>query len=238
MPKIEDAISRLYQLPLAAFTPARNELAKRIGAGAPQISKLQKPNAAAWAVNQLYWHHRDLYDRLIAAAEQLRAAHRKVIAGKPADLRPIEAAHREALRAAAERTREVLIQAGDPASPATLTAVTETLEALPSADAPGRLARPLKRLGFEALAGVKLPPPKAKPEPPRIETVAQTRESAKIAQRLRDARASERHAEATLKRAEAAVERAERDAAEREEQLRQAADTVKRLRGEVSRQRE
>lgn len=238
MPKIEDAISRLYQLPLAEFTPARNELAKRIGRDLPEISKLQKPNVAAWAVNQVYWKHRDVYDRLVAAAERLRTAHKKVIGGASANLRALETAHRDALRAAADETRHVLAQAGETASQATMAAITETLEALPATDPPGRLTRPLKRPGFEALAGVVLPPPRAPAPESRIEPVPQTRESAKVAQRLRDARASERHAEATLKRAEAAVDRAERDVTEREEQLRQAADTVKRLRAEVSRQRE
>jgi hypothetical protein len=120
VPKLEDAVNRLYQLPLAEFTPARNDLAKRSGAGQAQISKLQKPNVAAWAVNQVYWRHRDVYDRLVAAAEAQRTAHKKVIGGHAADLRGLETAHRDALRAAASHARDALIQAGETASPATM----------------------------------------------------------------------------------------------------------------------
>jgi hypothetical protein len=61
-------IDRLYQLPLGEFTPARNALAKELGKTDARIKNLQKPNVPAWAVNQLYWRERPLYDRLIKAS--------------------------------------------------------------------------------------------------------------------------------------------------------------------------
>ena len=53
---LESQIDKLYQIPLDEFTPARNALAKETGES--EIKKLEKPNLAAWSVNQLYWHQR------------------------------------------------------------------------------------------------------------------------------------------------------------------------------------
>lgn len=156
MADLEPDIDRLYQLPLDEFTRARNALARE--RRAPELKMLEKPGITAWAVNQLYWRHRATWDRLIASAEKLRAEHRKLLGGRPADIRAAEAAHREAVRAAVEKTRELLVHAGQPASPATAAAVQETLESLSSEQRPGRLTRPLKPRGFEALAGIPVRP--------------------------------------------------------------------------------
>jgi hypothetical protein len=102
----------------------------------------------------LYWKERRTYDRLTATAEQLRAEHRRLLTGKSADIRAAEQTHREAVRAALDSVKRVLHEGGHAATEATLTAVQETLEALPSDDAPGRLVKPLKPRGFEALAGL------------------------------------------------------------------------------------
>ena len=133
--KLEDEVDRLFQLPLKEFTPARTALAKQAGGpDAARLRQLQKPNTAAWAVNQLYWRDRHVYDALIVAAEQLRTAHRGLLAGKNADLHKAEATHRDAIRTATARVRQILDAAGETASSQTMTAVSETLEALPSAD--------------------------------------------------------------------------------------------------------
>jgi hypothetical protein len=154
MSNLDADIDRLYQLPLAEFTPARNELAKRAGKAGAEIRALQKPNAAAWAVNQLYWRKRAVFDRLVEASRQLRGAHGRVLAGKAADVAEAEAGHRVATKAAAEEIRRLLEEAGEAASAPTLSAVTETLQALPGSAPVGRLTRPLKPMGFEALAGL------------------------------------------------------------------------------------
>ena len=150
----DDEIDHLYQLPLGEFTPARDALAKRSGAVGPSIRKLQKPTAPAWAVNQLYWKRRKVFDRLTGAAEGMRTAHARRLTGKPADLERAEMVHSAALRAALSATQELLAAAGDPATAATTTAITETLQALPWPDEPGRLTRPLRPQGFAALAGL------------------------------------------------------------------------------------
>jgi hypothetical protein len=109
-------------------------------------------------VNQLYWRERPTYDRLTSAAERVRGEHRKLLAGKSADIQNAEKAHREAIRASVDTIRGLLQASGQVSSPATLLAVQETLEALPADERPGRLTKPLKPRGFEALSGVAIKP--------------------------------------------------------------------------------
>jgi hypothetical protein len=224
MADVEDSIGRLYQLPLDEFTPARNALAKE--SKQPAIKALEKPNVAAWAVNQLYWKERPTYDRLVKAVERLRGEHRKLLSGKSSDIRDAEKSHRDVIREAIDSIRDLLEAAGQSLSPATLTAVQETLEALPASDAPGRLTRPLKPLGFEALSGVAIKPalrvverPPAKETPRKAEESAprDTKKDRAREQQLAKQREKEeqerkerqREAERELKRAEAAMLRAE-----------------------------
>jgi hypothetical protein len=161
-PDIESRVDEIYQLPLDQFTAARNALAKELKQSA--IKDLEKPSLAAWAVNQLYWKERETHDRLTETADGLRAEHRKLLTGKSADIRAAEQAHRAAVRAALDTIKRVLTDGGHAATEATLTAVQETLEALPADDAPGRLVKPLKPRGFEALAGL----PGLRPQAPGL----------------------------------------------------------------------
>jgi hypothetical protein len=149
-----DAADRLYQLPLPEFTAARNEAAKAAGKDGAAIRALPKPSVSAWAVNQLYWRERKAWDALVRAAQDLRAAHRRQLAGRKADVDAAERAHRDAARAAADRIRDLLRETGDGASASTMAAVIETLQALPSNEPPGRMTKPLKPAGLEALAGL------------------------------------------------------------------------------------
>jgi hypothetical protein len=152
MPDLDPHVDQLYQLPLDQFTGARNALAKELKQ--PAIKDLEKPSIAAWAVNQLYWKERSAYDQLTQAGERLRAEHRKLLTGKGADIRVAEQGHREAIRTAVDKIKRLLNDGGQAITEATLTAVQETLEALPSDEPPGRLVKPLKPRGFEALAGL------------------------------------------------------------------------------------
>ena len=147
-------VDALYKLPLAEFTAARNALAKRAGAHGANVKSLEKPTAPAWAVNQLYWRRRKTYDKLIAAKATLHMAHAARLGGKNADVEAAEEAHRAILREAADQIREILQENGGAATPATLTAVSETLLGLPGPEAPGRLTRPLKPQGFEVLSSL------------------------------------------------------------------------------------
>jgi hypothetical protein len=245
-------IDALYQRPLAEFTAARNELAKRAGKNDPSIKALEKPSVPAWAVNQLYWRERKLYDALIEASEAVRAAHRNVIAGKGGDLRDAERAHRDAERAAADRIKTLLADAGEAATAATLTAVSETLAALPADVTPGRLTRPLKPSGFEVLTGVApRPPAPAAPRGARPTLVkpatdpAVAAKEAAAARRAAEAAAREaarekerrevevKKAKAALEKAQAAVARAEAEVADCERALSEARRTRDRLQVEA-----
>jgi hypothetical protein len=242
-------IDRLYQLPLPAFTAARNELAKTAGARSAEVRKLEKPNAAAWAVNQLYWHHRDAFARLASASGDLRKAHARKIAGKDADVAHVEARHKAALEAARRAAIDALAAAGDAASPATLAAIEQTLEAVPAPDVNGRLVRPIQSIGFTALAGllsangrsksgpaevVSMPPRRS--EPParatdddraralreRREADARRRERERIARELREAQAREKAARAAFEKARQTIARADARIERLEAELQEA----------------
>jgi len=208
----DEAIDRLYQVPLDEFTAARNALAKDAGARAPEIKKLEKPNLAAWAVNQLYWRARTIYDELIESAEGLRAEQRKQLGGKAANVTIAEARHKGVLQKAKQAAREFLEGTGAASDPV-MSAVAETLDALPGGEAPGRLTKPIRRIGFGALAGVPIvsPPKKTKTAdaPKRETSKAEEREQAMLKERLRFAEVAEREAEVSVERAQRALERAE-----------------------------
>src|ERR1700694_3341991 len=101
--KLEDNVDALFRLPLAEFIAARKTLAarlKQVGRGneADRVKALVKPSISAWAVNQLYWKHREAFDRLIASGEQFHKAQTSRLGGKLADMRTALDARREALQ--------------------------------------------------------------------------------------------------------------------------------------------
>lgn len=242
---VDDRIDQLYQLPLDQFTPARNALAKEAGPRAAEIKSLEKPNAAAWAVNQLFWRERAIYDELIEASQELRAAYRDQLAGKSPDVRAAEATHKAAVKRATQMARTFLEAGGGKASDAVMEAARETLDILPGPEQPGRLTKPLKRTGFEALEGFTIAA-RPKVEPTRLEpktgpskpkptdadkraSEAAQRERDMTRERLRFADAAEREAEAVLDRARRAVERAERSRERIEQELAEATKAEKAL---------
>lgn len=239
-PDNDDEVAGLYRLPLGEFTAARNALAKKLGPAAGDVRTLEKPNVAAWAVNQLYWQRRPAYDALIRAAQAMRTAHTHMLSGRKADVPEADSAHRDAIRAAAQAIRELAQAAGETLSASSLEAVGETLRSLPSDDPPGRLTKPLSPLGFGALMGISVSPgsrvqsPGSKVQssagsgvpgsrgPGAKETAAQRaaakKEAAENAKKrkelekaLRAAEAAEREAESALAEARKAVAKVERD---------------------------
>jgi valyl-tRNA synthetase len=242
----DDAIDQLYQLPLDEFTAARNALAKESGDNA--IKKLEKPTLPAWAVNQLYWRQRKVYDEVIKTSTQVRTAYKQMLGGKQADVKAAEAFHAEAMRRAKDAIRRILEEEGNTASDAVMTPVVETLDALPTTDDPGRLTRPLRRTGFEALQGVTISAkarplvPKAEPSKPlpderdkeRRKREVDQQELARNKERLRFAESAEREAEAAVDRATRAVERAEKTRQRVEQELDEAAAVEKAARKELA----
>jgi hypothetical protein len=219
---LEDEIDGLYRLTPDAFTAARNELAKRAGVKSAEVKRLAKPNAAAWAVNQLYWRRRPVFDALARASEARRIAHVKQLAGSDSDRERADARHRVALEAALDAALAFLRDAGDAASAATIAALTATLEAVPSPDIQGRLVRPLESIGFSMLASLVGPGglPSRKPAEVVVLKRAVSSSSQRTPHRGSDAKvskeaAAERRRQLDLIRKELAAAEARERAADR-----------------------
>ena len=161
--KLGDDVDALFRLPLAEFTASRNTLARRLkqsgrGNEADFVKGLGKPSISAWAVNQLYWKHREAFDRLIATGEQFRQAQTSGLARKVADMRGVLEARREALSHLSDLATALLRNEGHNPTPETIHRITTTLEAmsayatLPDASLPGRLTHDVDPPGFESLA--------------------------------------------------------------------------------------
>src|SRR5687767_713866 len=160
--KLEDTIDSLFTLPLAEFTGARNILATRLkkegrANDADRVKLLGKPSVSAWAVNQLYWNHRDAFDELIATSKHFRPASSR-LAGRVAGMRDSLEARRESLTSLSELATEILTEAGHNPSPDTMRRILTTLEAmsayalLPDGPTPGRLTHDVDPPSFESLA--------------------------------------------------------------------------------------
>jgi hypothetical protein len=153
-------VESLFKLPLDEFTSARNALAGRLkkdghAAEAKEAKALTKPSASAWVVNQLFWRHREVFDRLIETGERLRHAH---AAGD--DARDAANARRKVLAELTAIATDLLRDGNHGATRDLLRRVTTTLEALSSygsaagAQAAGRLVDDLEPPGFQAVAGL------------------------------------------------------------------------------------
>jgi hypothetical protein len=234
VPDLDDQIDQLYAGPLADFTASRNALAKTVGgADAARIKKLEKPTVVAWALNQIYWHARKTFDRVLETGERLRHAQIGALQGKAVDLRGASSAHRDAIAAAVREAERLAGATGSHPSPDALTRTLEALSLLPEApSAPGRLTGELQPAGFEALSGIapaavrhapaKLPHavPKSHARPAPVHAAseaarraAEARRQAEEAKRLedeaRERAAAARKREIEIHKAEAALARAQ-----------------------------
>jgi hypothetical protein len=241
--KLEDEIDALFKLPLAEFTGARNTLAARLKKdGSPndaeRVKLLTKPSISAWAVNQLYWNHREEFEQLIAAGKRFRPAQ------KAADMRDSLDARRGVLAELSELATELLSDAGHSPTLDTLRRVTTTLEAmsayalLPDGPTPGRLSNDLDPPSFESLASLMSgarPPARTKDPTPikqrpsidarrirqgKIATAKVTLQNAKRS--LSDARARVQSFDAAQKKAHTEAREAERHRRDAEERLEKA----------------
>jgi len=220
---VEAAIDGLYRLDIAAFTDMRNALSKRLTAtgnrvAAEAVRALKKPNVSAWAVNQLWWNERGLFEGLLDAARQVREAQAR--GAGAIEQQRLTAERRRAVDGLLAQARRILETGGRAASTGLLRKVMTTLEACAAtpdalpAPGPGRLHEDLDPPGFEALAGLLLPQaterptPPAAPLPPDELSVARDRaaEASKIAD---EARIAAENAQIELETREAEAEVAE-----------------------------
>jgi hypothetical protein len=211
---LDAKIDELYRLPLSEFTSARNALAKTLSKDeAKQIKALEKPTVVPWAVNQVHWHARSTYDRLMKSGEKLRAAQIAALEGKQADVRGMGEAHRRAIgEAVAEAERLSAAVGAKPGADA----LARTFEALSLATTPlaqpGRLTDALQPAGFEALLGVSPKAPSLHVAPkaerrtenvePRTTPAQKAAEKAAAAAAAKEAAEKKKH-EAAIKAAEA-----------------------------------
>jgi hypothetical protein len=161
--ELDNEIDALFALPLGDFTGARNTLAARLkksgrGDNAGLVKTLVKPSISAWAVNQLYWNHREAFDQLLASGERFHKAQTSRLATKVVDMRAALAARREALTHLSDLATSMLRDAGHNPTLDTVRRITTTLEAMSvyasrsDAPRPGRLTHDVDPPGFESLA--------------------------------------------------------------------------------------
>ena len=211
MPPLDSKIDDLYRGPLKEFVAGRAALAKTLaGDEAKRVKGLPKPTVAPWAVNQVYWHARPVYDRLAASGEKLRDAQIAALKGKASDVRRATEAHRKAMGDAV--TEALRLASGGGAKPSA-DELTRTLEAVSLArdlpEPPGRLTKALRPAGFEALAGVpvKAVRPAASTAPGvRPRAPLKLVEDTRFAERTREA--EDRQRKKAIGRATASVARA------------------------------
>jgi hypothetical protein len=231
---LQEDVDELFKLPLNEFTDARNALARRLKQSgrandANVVKTLAKPSVSAWTVNQLYWHHRDAFEELLAAGQRFRKAQR---GGKVADMRGALDARREALSQLADIASSLL---NNP-TPDMIRRVSTTLEAmsalasLSDGPTPGRLSQDVDPPGFESLASFV---PAARPATParaarQVEETRQVRiAAAKVSlqaarKALADARARVQSLESAQKKAHAEAKDAEKRRREAEERFKKA----------------
>jgi len=218
----------LYGLPLEDFVDARNALVRELkqrgeSDQAESVRQLRKPSVPVWAVNQLARTEGRKISQLVKEEDALRRAH-----GRSEDR------FREALAAeratAAELLRDagaILAEAGRPPTEDALERISSTLQAAAADPAhreeltQGRLTEELEPLGFEALAGVKLPA--------RASAVSPASRSQPRKQQGAEARAAAAKAENEASRLERDAERAEREARsarQRADRARAEADRI------------
>jgi hypothetical protein len=218
---MEDEIDALFKLPLGEFIPARNALAARLKkagqrAQAHAAKALPKPSVPAWVVNQLYWWHREPFDRLIEAGDRFRQAQSTQRTRNSAAMRGHLEARRNAQAALARIATAVLHDAGSGGTRDVLRRVTSTLEALatygslPGAPRAGRLTAEVAPPGFDMVASL-LPLTGGAPRPTRGKGArnAAVRRGEKERRRLATAaKAAVRESERALRAARMQAERA------------------------------
>lgn len=175
MSDLEHQVDELYQRSLTEFTSARNALAKSLSAAgskadAARVKALAKPTVIPWAVNQVYWRARSIWDRLMASGRSLRASQVAALSGQPSGPgKPVgagraredpEAAHR---RAVADAVHQAVRAAADAGVQPAVDQLTRMLEAISLAaspvERPGRFTELVQPAGFEALLGVTIAQP-------------------------------------------------------------------------------
>lgn len=172
VPNIDSRIDDLYKLAPDEFVAARTALAKSLtGEEARRVKALPKPTIVPWSVNQVFWHARDVYDRLLKAGEKLRDAQLTALKGRATDVRGATTVHRQAIADAVKAASRFATGAGAHPDAELLARMFEALSLQKTLAEPhGRFTKPLQPQGFEALAGVAIAAIPPATRPPARET--------------------------------------------------------------------
>lgn len=233
-------VDELFALPLDEFTSARNALAKTLkqdgdADAAEQVRALPKPSVAAWTVNQLARREPDAVRTLLNVAARLRSAQERSLRGERTadELRAAQAEERDVIRLLTRSGEAVLRDAGRPASGTTLERVASLLRAA-AVDDPGRTALREGRLagdvevsGFDAFAGLKLPPKRGRSRARTGDDLAERR------RRKREAAQRRKRLEKQVLELTSRAEAAERDATRARREADDAEAAAVRLREEA-----
>jgi hypothetical protein len=238
--EVDRAADELYGLPLAEFTPRRDELARDLRKTgkrdqADAVKALRKPTAAAWALNQLARRRPKDVKQLLAAGRKLRKAQEALLKRRDRDaLQAASAAEREIVDELARDATAVAAEAGTASTAALDERIRNTLHAAALDEetatelAAGRLVREREAAGMFGTAAGPAPAP----------TPAPAKQSRELQRALTAAKAEARKASREHARAVKAVERASaaadaardalRDAEAREREAAQARDRANR----------
>ena len=239
-----DAIAdELFGTPLADFIPRRDARAKELRKDkrreeADAVKALRKPSLSAWGLDQLARRDRELLDELLAAGAALRQA-------RGGDtLRDATREERGAVARAAERTAELLRDAGHTVTDKTAGEIRDTLHAAALDEetrerlARGRLVEPRQAIGLGGFAAVATPAPAEekpkKPKKPKAKPKPKKDDAAERRKREAEERKAEKERQ---KAARKALREAEAELRERERDLAAAERAAGKARAEVERRR-
>ena len=243
---VEEAIDRLYDLPLEEFTGARNALAKDLGGeDGKRVRALRKPTLSAWAVNQAVRAEPGLLEALLGAGGELRQAHRQATRGGGTELRAAARAERETVEALARAARKA---AGRRAGEPLMDRVRETLHAAsldPEARelvAAGRVVEDLRAVGLGAVGARPDASPAGRPSAgapsrggsPRVPAPRDEAPRTDPRPLRREVKAAERavaSAETRVENAREALDEAKAGLKEQQARLRRARAALKRAEG-------
>ena len=244
----EAEADRLYALPLDEFTPARDELARRLrregdaDAGAA-VKRLRKPSVAAWALNQVRRNKARESDALLDAGRRQREAQEGLLAGESREaLQRAAADERRLVGELARLAERELAAAGRSVSAAvqeklraTLHAVASDPEARESLEA-GRLVRDHEASGLGPLAELGGPVAKTRAKEPSTGPGAKATRGAKgRSQRSAVVERRIRRLEERLERARARAQELDEESGAAELRLREARREATRIAAELDR---
>jgi len=196
---VDEVIDRLYGLPPAEFTAARNAAAAELGGeDRERVKALRKPTAAAAAVNRLVREHRDDVDAFLRASAALLDAQ---VSGKGG----VE----EATKQQREALTRLVKAGGEPVRQSLLAAAVD--EEAANELLAGRLERELEPRGFGTLLShVKPSARPARAKPPKADDREARAKLHEARQELAAAEAEERQARRRWEQTQGEVEKARR----------------------------